>query len=153
MMSHFGDLVQEYCIVGQVAGVDVTQYVEKMYYGTHAADEPVLSLMQVGMTDGLTPQLSIKIDFTPDATVTAGSLWSVGSEEGTAMLGVIRHTSLEEGCLLGVGGAGSLEFGNVMNPTALEGGSFSVSGSVEVADPSSIPGLCEQFEDSYPCCS
>jgi len=151
MVSHFGDLVQAYGIVGSVDGNDLTAYPEKMYYGSHpaAGQGSYVSLVQVSMTDGMAPTFSVRIDFNPDYAVSAGSNWEVGSGAGKAVALVLKHTSQTEYCLLAVGYAGSLHFDTATGVTQVEGGSFKVSGSVEVGDPHDVAGTCGP---SLQCC-
>jgi hypothetical protein len=91
-LSHFGDLVQQYCITGTVDGSDISSFPEKMYYGQHDAGE-TLSLIQTSMTSALSPAWSVKVDFAPDSSVTPASVWHValgGERLPQASVGLIR---------------------------------------------------------------
>ncbi|MBI5525569.1 MAG: hypothetical protein HY897_04480 [Deltaproteobacteria bacterium] len=149
MASHFSDLVQQYCITGTVGGVDIASYAEKMYFGSHASGDPILSLTQMSMISVTSPQYSVKVDFDPDSAVTQGSVWQVGPE---AMAAVIKHITAQQICLLGWGEGGSLTFGAVQGVTQIEGGSFSVSGSMDIVDPRDITDLCAVMPAELPCC-
>ena len=153
MVGHFGDLVQSYGITGVVAGIDLTSYPEKMYYGAHDPSEPILSLMQASMEEGLTPAYSVRVDFMPDAAVTSGSTWMPGLEEGQAMTMLIHHTSATTTCLKAVGYDGALTFGAATGVTQLEGGSFSVTGRIEMGLPADVPYFCDVLVGSaLECC-
>jgi len=157
MVLHFGDLMQQYCITGVVGGVDVTQvapgqeYPEKMYYGSHppAGQGSYVSLMQASMTDSLQPVYSVRVDFDPDSAVKPGSTWGLGLDAGDAFAMLLHHTSLADYCVMAVGVGGSLTFSAASNVTAVEGGSFTVAGSMDMGDPHDV-GLCGA--DGLPCC-
>jgi len=151
MISHFSDLVQEYCITGTVGGVDLTSWPEKMFYGSHPADDAYLTLTQASMNQSLSPQYSVRIDFVPDSAVTTGSQWPVGLDDGNAVAMVIKHTSTTTLCVAGVGTGGTLTFTKATGVTQVEGGSFTVSGAFDVADPKTMPGVCESLGTSG-CC-
>lgn len=152
MYGHFGDLVQQYGITGTVGGVDITTYPEKMYYGTHppVGQGSYVSLVQASMTDALAPVYSVRVDFDPDTAVKAGSVWGLGLDAGDAFALLLFHTSLQEYCVKAIGVGGSLTFSAASNVTAVEGGSFSVAGSMDMGDPHDLPGLCD--EGVLPCC-
>ncbi|MFO8071534.1 MAG: hypothetical protein R6V85_06625 [Polyangia bacterium] len=152
MTMHFGDLVQQYGITGTVDGADIAAFPEKMYYGSHHPGEPLLNLVQLSMTDGMSPRYSVKIQFSPDSDVTAGSEWTFGDADRELVAVVIEHLSMSEICMLAYGWEGALAFDAAENVTQLEGGSFSVTGELDVVDPSTVSGLCEQFESVLPCC-
>lgn len=145
MTSHFGDLVQQWGITGTVAGVDLTAFPEKMYYGTHPVDEAYLTLTQASMTDGLQPVYSVRIDFVPDSAVTAGSAWGVGLEDGQAVATVVKHNGTSSLCVLAMGLGGTLTFAKAAGVTQVEGGSFAVSGAFDVVDPHDVAGVCESL--------
>ena len=151
MTSHFGHLVQSYCATGTVQGSAVSSYPEKMFYGTHAVDAPVLSFVQVSMAEGLSPQLTVKVDFDPDTLVTAGGQVAVGLEAGQAVAQVIRHSGAEL-CLLAVGVGGQLSIPSASGVTAVEGGAFHFTGGADMARPAEVPGLCEAYADVLACC-
>ncbi len=158
MAMHFGDLVQSWCITGTVGGLDVTQvapgqeYPEKMFYGSHpaAGQGSYVSLMQASMNDALAPVYSVRVDFDPDTAVKAGSVWGLGLGAGDAFAMLLHHTSQTEYCVQAVGVGGSLTFSAASNVTAVEGGSFTVAGSMDMGDPHDLPGLCD--EGLLPCC-
>ena len=154
MTGHFGDLVQEYCIIGSVRGDDLNSYDEKMYFGTHPPNDNILSLMQSSMASIMSPTFSVKVNFWPDTAVTNGSKWAVTTapEEGNALAIVLKHASRNDYCLYGIGYGGTLEFSNVNNVTSVEGGSYSVNGTMEIANPTEIPGICDIFEGLTSCC-
>jgi len=159
MTQHFDDLVQDYCIVTSVGGVDLTSYGEKMYYGSHSAagtlpEDVVLSLNQQSMTGMLSPAYSVRVDFAPDTAVVADSEWTVGveGETGEALAIVVEHQSLSEMCLFAIGYSGNLSFSDAVDVTQVEGGSFAVSGSMQMVDPEDVPGICAIFESVLPCC-
>ena len=147
MTSHFGDLVQQYCITGTVGGVIIESYPEKMYYGSHSASPAALSLTQIGMTSSMVPQYSVKIDFEPDSNVTTGSAWTVGTQ---AVAAVIKFPTAQTTCLFGWGDSGALTFGTVSNVTATEGGTFTLSGTIAVVKPDAT--VCSSMPVSVPCC-
>jgi len=152
MVKHFGDMVQQYGITGTVGGVDLTTYPEKMYYGTHppAGQGSYVSLMQASMTDALAPVYSVRVDFDPDTAVKTGSVWGLGLDAGDAFALLLFHTSQTAYCVKAIGVGGSLTFQSAVNVTALEGGSFTVTGSMDMGDPHDLPGLCD--EGVLPCC-
>jgi hypothetical protein len=159
MAEHFDHLIQEYCIITTVGGVDLTSYVEKMYFGSHSPNgtlpnEVVLSLVQQSLTDALVPTYTVNVDFQPDTFVTPGSHWmvSAAAAPGQARAIVIRHESLSDSCLFAIGYSGMLTFSFAVNVTQVEGGSYAVAGTMEMADPASIPGICAIFEATIPCC-
>ncbi|MBP7126384.1 hypothetical protein KBD49_08470 [Myxococcota bacterium] len=151
MTTHFGDLVQQWGITGTVAGVDLTAFPEKMYYGTHPRDDAYLTLIQASMTQGLQPVYSVRIDFAPDSAVTAGSSWEVGLEEGQALAVVVRHDGTSSYCVLGVGLGGSLVFSKASGVTQVEGGTFAVAGSFDVVAPRDLPDVCDALGPGV-CC-
>ena len=153
MAGHFADLVQEWGITGVIDGVNITAFIEKMYFGSHAPDEPVLSLTQSSMQDIFTPRYAVKIDFMPDEAVTAGSVWEVGIDEDEAVGVLMRHQGPAELCLFSIAYAGSLSFLSAVDVTRIEGGSFSVEGTMEMGAPADLPGMCDLFESTgIPCC-
>jgi hypothetical protein len=150
MGMHFADLVQQYCIRGTIAGEDLTAFPEKMYYGTHSAADELVSLNQSSMQSLLDPRFAVRVDFYPDRAVLPGSRWEVGAD---AQAVVLRHVSARELCLLALGTSGELEITAAANTTAPEGGSFSVQGTLELADPRTMGESCELFADAgLPCC-
>ena len=155
MASHFNDLIQAYCVTGVVGGNqidDLVSYPERMYFGSHPPDTNVLSLTQSSMASIFAPSWAFRMDFIPDADVIPGSEWQPGVDEGEVMVVLMQHVTAAELCTFSVGYAGDLTVPSARNPT-VEGGSFSVSGTVEMGQPGDIPGLCELFAGvNVPCC-
>jgi len=154
MIEHFSDLIQQYGITGTVRGVDITAYPEKMYYGQHDAGN-MLSLVQFSMTAALDPEYSVKVDFSPDTEVITGAVWTVGVgvNPQEAIAGLIRHTSQSTMCLFAFGTAGQLTFSAASGCDQVDGGSFSVSGSMLMSNPWDVVDLCSEMPPELPCCS
>lgn len=158
MAGHFNDLIQEYGITGTIGGQDITAYPEKMYYGMHApagADpNDVLSLLQLSMESITKPSFSVRIDFQPDSDVTTGSTWPIGLEPGQAPVLLFAHPTSNSLCTYSVGMGGSLSFVDAVDVTQVEGGSFHVTGTVEMFEPEGVPDLCAVMASiNAPCCS
>jgi hypothetical protein len=153
MTGHFGDLVQQYGISGTVQGVDITGFPEKMYYGMHDSGN-TLSLLQVSMNASLGPEYSVRIDFSPDTDVSTGAMWTVGVgiNPKEALVGLIRHLSASSMCLFAMGTAGQLTFSAAEGCTNVEGGSFSVSGQMNMANPWDVADACSNTPPNLPCC-
>jgi hypothetical protein len=155
MTTHFADLVQEYCITGVVDDIDVTASPEKMYYGQHDSGT-TLSLVQTSMTSGLSPQYSVKIDLSPDSSVTSAATWTVaigGLGDTEAVAGLLKYQGTTSVCLYAIGTSGSLTFSEVSDVTAVEGGSFDVAGSFQLSNPWDISSFCSEAPSSLPCCA
>ena len=153
MGIHFNDLVQQFGITGVVAGADISDpvaYPEMMYFGAHPPDDTYLRLMQISMTNMLAAQYTVIVDFWPDSAVTTGSTWPVGLDVDNAVATLLDNT--RNNCLMAIGYGGVLTFNYASGITQVEGGQFTVTGTMEMADPREIPGLCEEFEASVPCC-
>jgi len=155
MASHFADLVQAYCITGLVDDIDVTTYAEKMYYGQHDAGT-TLSLVQTSMTAAMAAEYTVKVDFTPDSDVTTGALWPVsvgGLNDPEAVAGLIRYLSQSSVCLWAIGLGGQLTFGSAENVTQVEGGAFTITGSIQMGNPWDLSDFCTQAPAGLPCCT
>ncbi len=153
LASHFSHLIQQYCITGVVRGTNIAVDPEKMYYGSHATG--LATLTQIAFTSGMMPTYSVKIDFKPDSAIKAGSVWGTGLVEtpNEAVVAVYKHLSASTQCLFGIGTGGKLTFASASNMTA-EGGTFSVSGNINVSDPKDVQVVCDEAAGtSAPCCN
>ncbi len=154
MTMHFEHLVQQYCISGTVGGIDVTGFPEKMYYGQHD-QASTLSLVQTSMSDGLSPQYSVKLDFVPDSDVVADAVWTVGVgiEDQEAIVGLIRYEGQNSMCLYALGQSGQLTFSQAVDCDQIEGGSFSLQGNAMLINPWDVADFCSQTPANLPCCN
>jgi hypothetical protein len=153
LASHFSHLIQQYCITGIVRGANLAVDPEKMYYGSHATG--VATLTQIAFTSGMMPTYSVKINFKPDSAMKAGSVWGAGLVEtpNEAIVAVYKHLSASSQCLFGIGTGGKITVASASNMTA-EGGTFNVSGNINVADPKDIQVVCDEAAGtSAPCCN
>lgn len=154
MLSHFSDLVQQYCITGMVDSIDVSASPEKMFYGQHDSGN-TLSLVQTSMSAALMPEYSVKIDFSPDTEVQDGKVWTVsvaGLNPPEAVAGLLRYQGTTSVCIYGIGMSGQLTFSGVKSVTQVEGGSFTLTGSFEVGNPWDLSDFCSQAPAELPCC-
>lgn len=152
LATHFGHLVQQYCVTGVVLGANIAADAEKMYFGTHA--KGLLGLTQTAMNQGLTPTYSAKFEFAPDSAAKTSSSWGIGLTENgeTARVAVYKYLSASQACLFAIGTGGKLVFGAAQNTTA-EGGSFSVSGNVSMSAAKDVPTVCDDAAGTAsPCC-
>jgi len=154
LVSHFAHLVQQYCVTGSYDGVDITAYPEKMYYGQHDSGN-TLSLTQLSLGTGMTPEWTVKVDFSPDTDFTAASVWNAsigGINPPEAYVGLIRHQGMTSMCLKAIGTTGNITVASAVDCTLQEGGSFSLSGQVQLTNPWDIQDYCSQTPANLPCC-
>jgi len=158
MAQHFNDLVQQYCATGVVFNNDIAnlaQYPERMYYGQHDPSAPLLSFVQTSMTGTLSPVYTVKVDLSPDSDVTDGASWPVtigGVNPYEAVVGLIEYPTPQTTCLRAIGTSGTLNFTNVSNPTAIEGGTFTMNGAAAMVSPWTITNFCNDTPPTLPCC-
>lgn len=155
MISHFGELMQFYCVTGVVDGSDIASFPEKLYYGQRDDETGTLSLVQTTMTSALAPTWSVKVDFSPDTDVTTGSVWQTVLGDATpqaAVVGLIQYGEQNATCLWALGTSGSLAFASAQDVTEIEGGSFSVSGQAQMSNPWELGAVCANTPPNMPCC-
>jgi hypothetical protein len=155
LTAHFADLIQQYCITGSYDGNDIAAYPEKMYYGQHDSGGTV-SIVQISMSAApLTPEWSVKVDFSPDTDFTTGSVWNAsvgGINPPEATVGLIRHLGETNKCLKAIGTTGNINVSSAVDCTLQEGGSFSLSGQVQLTNPWDLSQYCSQTPPDMPCC-
>ena len=152
LMEHFAHLMQDYCMVGTVLGVEVHSYAEKMYFGSHAKGSPALTLQQSSMDKGLLgpdPKYTVQVTFDPLSAFTEGSAWTVG--DGATVL-MLQHDGLEGLCTAGFGTGGTLTVTQAEGVQEDEGGSFTVEGTMAIEPAEDVPGVCAMVAMMAPCC-
>jgi len=152
--SHFAHLIQQYCITGGYDGSDITAYPEKMYYGEHDSGNTV-SLVQLSLGAGMTPEWTVRVNFSPDTDFTSGSVWNAsigGINPPEAEVILIRHQGMTSMCLKAIGTTGNITVTSAVDCTLQEGGSFSLSGLVQLTNPWDTAGYCASTPPSMPCC-
>lgn len=155
LTAHFNHLVQDYCITGGYDGNDVTAYPEKMYYGQHDAAD-MISLVQLSMSGTMNPEWTVKLDFNPDTDFTTSSTWNAsvgGVSPPEVNVGLIRHLGTQSMCLKAIGTSGNVNISSAVDCTLQEGGSFALSGSVQLTNPWDITEYCSNTPPNLPCCS
>ena len=156
MTTHFNALIQEFCIIGAINGVELNDYSNKMFYGTHNSENTVsLNQISMGPSPNLELQYSIKINFTPDYLLDAGVQWPVGIgvDDIEASVIIIEHMEESAQCIFGTGTSGMLTVQSAFDTTSIEGGSFHITGQIFVQVPWNLPGYCDNTLENYPCCS
>ncbi len=153
LMQHMDALLQQYCITGTVDGTDIAADPMVMAYGLHYPSDPVVAVAQTAMANVSTPTYGVEIDLMPDSAITEGSVWDAGILENQAMALVMEFLDASSACVFGIGRGPSLTTTNVSNVTAVEGGSLTIAGSIDVVDPTEVEGLCGDLAAAgVPCC-
>ncbi len=157
MTSHFSHLIQEYCIVGAYDGFDINAFPEKMFYGSHDAGNTLkLTQISMGASPTLEPQWSVKVEFTPDTDFVTGASWTAavgGLNPPEAIVGLILHLGGSNVCLKAIGTTGTFNVVSAVDSTAIEGGSFTLTGQVQLTDPWDFLDYCSSTPPELPCCS
>ncbi len=157
--SHFAHLIQQYCVTGDYDGVDIASYPEKMYYGQHSAlPGTTVTFTQISMSlsPSLTPEWTVKLDFNPDSSFTNGSVWNAavgGVSPPEVNVGLIKHLGGSNLCLEAIGTAGNVTVTDPVDCNLQEGGSYSISGVVQLTNPWDLSDYCSQTPANLPCCS